>query len=80
MFKKTIAALVVAALPLAALSAASHAATEPAKSEAQSPEVKKELKKLMDAYGNGSMSSKEYKARKEALLKGQAVSQEAKAK
>lgn len=80
MFKKTIAALIVAGLPLAAVSAASHAATEPAKAEAQSPEVKKELKKLMEAYGNGSISSKQYKARKEALLKGESANQEAKAK
>jgi predicted secreted protein len=80
MLKKTLAALVVTALPLSAMTAVTHAATEPAKAEAQSPEVKKELKKLMEAYGSGSMSSKEYKARKEALLKGQGASQEAKAK
>ena len=34
------------------------------------PEVQKELQKLKDAYGEGSLSAKEYKKRKEALLGG----------
>lgn len=70
MLSRVLALTVAAAVSMAAIHAPVLAA-EPAAKAAQSPEVKKELKKLMDAYGNGEMSSKEYKARKEALLKGQ---------
>ena len=69
MMKNILIATAAVALSMATIHAPSVAA-EPAKME-QSVEVKKELKKLMDAYGNGEMSSKEYKRRKEALLKGQ---------
>lgn len=61
---RTLMTLMIAALPFAAMSPA-MAGNEPA---AQTTVVKKELQKLMNAYGAGEMSAKEYKARKEALL------------
>ena len=64
--KNVIAALVIAALPMSA--APVFAADKAAKEAAASPEVQKELKKLMEAYGAGALSAKEYKKRKEALL------------
>ncbi|MBM3514045.1 MAG: hypothetical protein FJX59_10045 [Alphaproteobacteria bacterium] len=66
--------ILVLTMAAVASTASIHApamAADPPASAAQSPEVKKELKKLMNAHGAGEMSSKEYKARKEALLKGQ---------
>ena len=47
----------------------------PGTSSIESAELKKELQKLMNAYGAGEMSSQEYKARKEALLKSTSSSQ-----
>jgi hypothetical protein len=61
---RTLMTLMIAALPFATMAPAMADATPPAKTT----EVKKELQKLMNAYGAGEMSSKEYKARKEALL------------
>ncbi len=61
---RTLMTLMIAALPFAAMSPA-VAGNAPA---AQTTVVKKELQKLMNAYGAGEMSAKEYKARKEALL------------
>jgi predicted acylesterase/phospholipase RssA len=66
MLKRVLVILALATLPFAAFHAPAFAA-DPAP---QSAEVKQELKKLMEAYGNGEMSAKDYKARKEALLKG----------
>lgn len=65
-------ALMIAALPFAAMNAATAAESAPA---AQSAEVKKELQKLMNAFGAGELSSRDYKARKEALLKSTATTQ-----
>ena len=66
-----VAALLIAALSLSAVPVVAHAADDTrAEEAAASPELKKDLKKLMEAYGNGSMSAKEYKERKEALLAG----------
>ncbi len=64
--KNVIAALVIAALPMSA--APVFAADKAVKESAASPEVQKELQKLKNAYGEGSLSAKEYKKRKEALL------------
>jgi hypothetical protein len=61
---RTLMTLLIAALPFAAMSPAIAGNTPPA----QTAEVKKELQKLMNAYGAGEMSAKEYKARKQALL------------
>jgi hypothetical protein len=69
MLKRVLITVAAAMLSLASVHAPAIAA-EPAKAQA-SAEVKKDLKKLMEAYGNGEMSAKEYKARKEALMKGQ---------
>jgi uncharacterized membrane protein len=69
---RLIATLMIAALPFAAVGAA-QASETPAKEQTAS--VKKELQKLMDRYGAGEISSKEYKARKEALLKGETPTQ-----
>ncbi len=63
---RTLITLMIAALPFAAMTPAMADNAQPA---AQSNEVKKELQKLMNAFGAGELSSKEYKARKEALLK-----------
>ncbi len=63
--------LMIAALPFAAMTPA-YADNPPA---AQTAAMKKELQKLMNAYGAGEMSAKDYKARKEALLKSAASTQ-----
>mgnify|MGYP006277960653 CR=1 FL=1 len=68
---RTLMTLMIAALPFAAMTPA-YADNAP---PAQSAELKKELQKLMNAYGAGEMSSQEYKARKEALLKSTSSSQ-----
>ncbi len=62
--------VLIAALPFASMTAV-RAAETPA---TQSVEVKKELQKLMNAYGAGEMSAKEYKERKEAVLKAASTS------
>ncbi len=64
--KNVIAALAIALLPVSA--APVFAADKPVKESAASPEVQKELQKLKNAYGEGSLSAKEYKKRKEELL------------
>ena len=66
--KHVIAALVIAMLPAAA--APAFAADKASAESAASPELQKELQKLKEAYGSGSMSAKEYKKRKEELLGG----------
>ena len=65
--KRIIAALVIAVLPV---SVAPVFAADKAAKSAASPAVQKELQKLKDAYGAGSLSAKEYQKRKEALLGG----------
>ena len=69
MLKRTLAALLIAALPLSVMHSAAIAA-DSAKEAAASPEVRKELQKLKNALGAGEMSSKQYQERKEALLSG----------
>lgn len=69
MFNRTLAALLIAALPLSVMHSAAIAA-DSAKEAAVSPEIKKELQKLKNAYGAGEISAKTYQERKEALLKG----------
>ncbi len=66
--KNIIVAVVIAMLPLAA--APAFAADKATAESAASPAVQKELQKLKEAYGAGSMSAKEYKKRKEELLAG----------
>ena len=67
---RTLITPMIAALPVAAMTPAmADNAPSAAQPAAQSTEVKKELQKLMNAFGAGELSSKEYKARKEALLK-----------
>jgi hypothetical protein len=67
---RTLITLMIAALPFAVMTPAmADNAPSAAQPAAQSTEVKKELQKLMNAFGAGELSSKEYKARKEALLK-----------
>ena len=66
--KNVIAALIIAMLPAAA--APAFAADKASAESTASPAVQKELQKLKEAYGSGSMSSKEYKKRKEELLGG----------
>lgn len=64
-------ALLLAVLALGTAPVPAFAADDTrAKEAAASPEVKKELQKLKEAYGSGAMSAQDYKARKEALLSG----------
>ncbi|MSO97537.1 MAG: hypothetical protein EXR11_04875 [Rhodospirillaceae bacterium] len=60
---------------IAALSTTASAAEPAAAVAMEQKDVAKELRKLMNAYGAGEMSSKEYKARKQALMQdGQVAS------
>ena len=63
--------VLIAAMPFAAMTSV-RAAEPPA---TQSVEVKKELQKLMNAFGAGEMSARDYKERKEALLKSASTRQ-----
>jgi hypothetical protein len=60
--------ILVAALCTTAVPSSADGADAPSREQQLSPEQRKELKKLRDAYGAGELSSKEYKKRKEALL------------
>lgn len=72
---RLIAALLISTLSFAALSTVATAAEPAAAAVMEQKDVAKELRKLMNAYGAGEMSSKEYKARKQALMQnGQVAS------
>ena len=70
---RTLIALMIAAVPFAAMSPARADNAPQAQTQTQTAEMKRELQKLMNAYGAGEMSAKEYKARKEALVKSTAT-------